>query len=70
MITPDQLQNEIIGISHHVEDALEAMGTKEYDIVEGSLIDIKEAVSRLKKFLPPDEINEIERIAGDIEPTL
>jgi hypothetical protein len=70
MITPDELQNEVIIIAHHVEDALKYLGEGKHDAVEGSLEDINEVVERLKKFLPSEEVSEIDRIAGEVEPTL
>ena len=65
MITSDQLQNELIVIAHHVEDAMKGLGEGDTDYVKRALIDINEAVARLKKFLPNGS-SEVERIAGEL----
>ena len=66
MITPDQLQNELIVIAHHVEDAIKGIDEKDFEYTKKSLHDITEVVDRLKSMLPPDLGNEISRIAGEI----
>lgn len=66
MISPDQLQNELIVIAHHVEDAMKGLNEHDTDYVKKALIDIKEAVDRLKGFLPNGS-SEVERIAGELE---
>ena len=68
-LTPDQLQNELIVIGHHVQDALEGLEEGDVEYAKNSLHDIGEAVARLKEFLPPDDVDasEIERIAGELE---
>lgn len=64
--TPDKIQNELIIISHHVEDALKGIGEGDFDYVKKSLLDIMEVVDRLKKDLPSNLSHEIDRIAGDL----
>ncbi len=64
--TPDKIQNELLIIAHHVEDALKGIGEGDLDYVKKSLYDISEVVSRLKKDLPPNFKAEIDRIAGDL----
>ena len=66
MITPDQLQNELIVIAHHVEDALKGLNKHDIDYAKKALIDIGEAVGRLKNFIPNGS-SEVERIAGELE---
>ena len=60
MITADELQNNLILIDHHVDDAIEAMSTGDDDIIEASLRDIKEVTAELRSYLP-------ERYAGAME---
>lgn len=60
MIAADVLQNHLILISHHVNDALEALENGEDTIVEASLTDIGELVSELKSFLPESLSLEVE----------
>ena len=52
MITADELQNSLLLIDHHVEDALEAMEVGEDEIIEASLQDIKEVTAELRTYLP------------------
>jgi hypothetical protein len=52
MIAADVLQNHLILMSHHVNDAMEALENGEDTIVEASLKDIGEIVDELKSFLP------------------
>jgi len=66
MINQDQLQNELIVIAHHVEDALKGLDQGDLEYTKKGLHDIKEAVDRLKKFLGGPLPSEIERIAGDL----
>lgn len=66
MITPDQLQNELIVIAHHVEDALKGLEQGDTDYTKKALLDINEAITRLKNFLPNGSA-EVERIAGELE---
>lgn len=61
-ITLDQLQNEILLIAHHVEDAEEALKEGDLDYIQRSLTDIKEVAKRLGEFLPPSLRGEIKRI--------
>lgn len=53
-MTADVLQNHLILISHHVNDALEALESGDDSIVEASLTDINEIVDELKEYLPED----------------
>lgn len=52
MITADELQNSLLLIDHHVEDALEALANGEDDIVDASMRDIKEVTEELRSYLP------------------
>jgi hypothetical protein len=60
MIAADVLQNHLILISHHVNDALEALENGEDTIVEASLTDIGELVDELKSYLPESLALEVE----------
>lgn len=66
MIKPDQLQNELIVIAHHVEDAMKGLEQGDTSYVKKALLDINEAIARLKGFLP-NGTSEVERIAGELE---
>lgn len=66
MITPDQLQNELIVIAHHVEDAMKGLKEGDTSYVNKALIDINEAIARLKNFIPNGS-SEVDRIAGELE---
>ena len=60
MIPADVLQNDLILISHHVDDALEALEDGDDSVVEASLTDINEIVDELKAYLPKELAAEIE----------
>jgi len=60
MIAADVLQNHLILMSHHVNDAMEALENGEDTIVEASLKDIGEIVDELKSFLPKNLFLEAE----------
>jgi hypothetical protein len=60
MIPADVLQNDLILISHHVDDALEALEDGDDSVVEASLTDINEIVDELKAYLPKELAVEIE----------
>ncbi len=65
-MTPDQLQNEAIVIAHHVEDALKGLEERDFNYVKKALLDIGEAVGRIKQLLP-NGASEVDRIAGELE---
>jgi len=60
MIPADILQNDLILISHHVNDALEALEGGDDTVVEASLTDINEIIDELKAYLPKELAVEIE----------
>lgn len=60
MIPVDVLQNDLILISNHVDDALEALEDGDDSVVEASLTDIKEIVGELKSYIPKELAIEIE----------
>lgn len=60
MIPADVLQNNLILIAHHVDDALEALDDGDDTIVEASLKDIGEMVDELKAYLPKELALEVE----------
>ena len=60
MIPADVLQNNLILIAHHVNDALEALESGDDSIVEASLVDINEMVDELKAYLPKELAMEVE----------
>lgn len=59
----DQIQNELIVIAHHVEDAENGLKEQDLDYTQNSLNDIKEAIERLKQLIPQRQRTEIDRIA-------
>lgn len=66
MINVDQLQNEILSISHHVGDIKKALKNHEYDYAMEGLKDIDECVDRLKEFIPKQMGDELERMDESI----
>lgn len=58
----DALQNELIVIGHHVDDAEEALDEENPDYAREALKDIREALKRLSAFLTPDLTREILRV--------
>ena len=60
MIPVDVLQNDLILVSNHVDDALEALEDGDDSVVEASLTDIKEIVGELKSYIPKELAIEIE----------
>ncbi len=67
MIPHDAIQNELIIISHHIEDIEEGLKDNNTDYVKRGIGDIKESIQRLSKMLTPREKTEIERIADTID---
>lgn len=66
-MTNDQLQNELIIIKHHVDDARKGIEDGDTDYAINSLHDIDEAIDRMKSFLDPNKSDEIDRIADEID---
>lgn len=66
-ISSNDLENELLLIVHHVEDACEGLDKGDTDYTKNSLKDIKESLVRLISKLPQNKINDIEDIAGKIE---
>lgn len=60
MIPADTLQNHLILIEQHVEEALEALENSDDSIIEASLEDIRDMVDELKSYLPKNLAMEIE----------
>ena len=60
MIPADILQNNLILIEQHVEEALEALENGDDSIIEASLSDIREMTDELKAYLPKNLALEIE----------
>lgn len=52
MITADELQNNLLLIDHHVDDAVEAIEAGEDEIVEAIIKNIKEVTAELRGYLP------------------
>ena len=70
MIPADVLQNHLILIAHHVDDALEALEDGDDTIVEASLEDIREIVGELKAYLPKDLALEVEAMSMGMDSSL
>jgi hypothetical protein len=67
MIPDDAIQNELIIISHHIEDIEEGLKARDMIYVQRGIGDIKESIQRLAEMLKPREKTEIERIADTID---
>jgi len=65
MITADELQNSLLLIDHHVEDALEALANGEDDIVDASMRDIKEVTEELRTYLPAKYASALEEVPNE-----
>jgi hypothetical protein len=63
----DQMQNEMLTIKHHVEDALEACQSGQKEMVAGSLQDVLDSIERMKEFLPPEMASELDRMSHENE---
>src|SRR3990172_5552972 len=63
----DQLQNELIIVLHHLNDIDEGLDKNDINYVKKGLNDIREALDRLKDFLNPEQIEEINRISNKSE---
>lgn len=66
-ITPDQLQNELLNISHHLNDVQESLEEGDTKYAMAGINDIQESVARLSEFLSDPMANEIDRMAEDME---
>lgn len=64
----DQLQNELLTISHHLDDMEESLRSKDVKYAMMGLKDVREAVDRMSKWLGPNQSAEIERMAEGIDP--
>jgi hypothetical protein len=58
-LTSDKLQNELILIIHHLDDADEGINEDDLDYVKSSLRDIREVVDRLSRVLSPEHAQNI-----------
>ena len=61
-MSADELQNNLILINHHADDALEALQSGKVEVLEASLRDIKEIVEKMKVKLPQRLATQVERI--------
>lgn len=60
MIPLDELQNHLILLSHHIDDAREALEDGDDTIIEASLDDMEEIIGELKAYLPEGLAQEVE----------
>ena len=73
MITADELQNNLMLIENHINDALEALITGEDDIIEANLRDIRDTASELRSYLPErcsaisEDVESIGNIADGVD---
>jgi hypothetical protein len=58
-LTSDKLQNELILIIHHLDDAEEGIKENDLDYIKASLHDIREVVDRLSRVLSPEHAQNI-----------
>jgi soluble cytochrome b562 len=58
-LTEDELQNQLILIVHHLDDAEEGMKKGDLDYAKASLKDIREVVDHLKQFISPALADEV-----------
>lgn len=63
-MTPDQFENELVLISHHVNDIQEGLKDGDLDYARKGLADIRESLDRLEKFLPSSMREEFSRISS------
>lgn len=61
-LTQDQLQNELLLVQHHLNDAQAGLKEGDTNYVQKSLHDISEVVSRLSKLLGVNVRKELGRI--------
>jgi len=66
-ISPDQLQNELLVLSHHIDDVIKAVKTKDHRSALLGLTDCREIIDRIANFLPPNKASEIERMAESLK---
>jgi hypothetical protein len=59
-LTSDKLQNELLLIVHHLDDADEGIKEDDLDYVKASLHDIREVVDRLSRVLSPEHARNIQ----------
>lgn len=67
---PDQLQNELLTISHHLDDMESAIKQGELEYALMGLKDARESLGRLQKFLPPELQGEVGRMAEGTDKTI
>jgi len=65
-LSHDQLQNELLSLSHHIDDIEVSIEKGENEYALEGLKDAKEIVARLAQFLPPDMGSELDRMAEDV----
>jgi len=66
-ITPDQLQNEMLAVAHHLDDIEKAVRSGENEYALEGIKDAKEAIGRINSFLPSNMSGELDRMAEGIE---
>jgi hypothetical protein len=72
MMNSDQLQNELLSISHHLDDIRKAVENASLDhatmqeMAASGLDDVEECVSRLSAMLPKQSAKELERMDESI----
>ena len=65
-MTTDQLQDELLLLGHHLEDAEKALASGKSEIVTSSLGDMKESLHRLAMMLNPKARSEIKRLTPEV----
>jgi len=67
-LTLDNLQNELLTISHHLDDIEKAIKKGDSQYALEGIKDANEAVDRLSKFLPDSMNSELNRMAESYGP--
>ena len=62
-LTADMLQNELIIITHHLDDIEIGLDEKDINYVKKGINDIREVVDRLSEFLTKTSASELDRIS-------
>jgi hypothetical protein len=72
-MTPEEMQDQLVLIVHHLEDAMKGIKEGDKTYTRKSLLDIAEAVTAIAESLPEEEQNDImpgtdiQQIADTIE---
>lgn len=69
-LNDDILQNELILINHHLDDIEKGLAENDINYIKRGLIDIRESINRLSKFITPQQSSELNRMSESFEARL